>query len=174
MRNNDGWLEQIRALRSENYFLEENKYKNSEQLDRALLTLSSGAIVLSITFLKILSTNIKLFWILKTSWLFFIISILSVLFCFRVAIAQLTLLQKDLLKNYPVGEKLPLNKYDKQIKYLNNSAVVAFVIGILLLTTFGAINLNPSNEISTEKESIDIQKAQSMDFDKSKETVLDE
>lgn len=117
---------------------EEEIYKriqyNTEKLDGAILTLSSGFLALSVTFLKDYSA--EHIWLLITSWIVFCLTILSTLasfICSRVGLnVQLELVQE---------KRTEENKWLRPTQILNIAPSIAFSVAIVLVVVFVSLNL---------------------------------
>jgi hypothetical protein len=115
-----------------------------ERFDKAILTLSAGALGISVTFINQIAPNPKVStwgWIF-TAWLSFSLSILSTLISFLVS-------QKACRRQIEICEKVLLEKEnsDQQNKladltqWFNYIAIVLFIIGIFALIIFCLKNL---------------------------------
>ena len=124
--------------------LVEGLYEGSKQYDAALLSLSSGAFILSVAFIADLPKELTptLIYLLKSSWVSFAATIIIVLASFRVSQhafhAQMDNLDKaykecddSILENQPPSVRI--------IKWLNYFAGIAFLIAVIFTVLF-AVN----------------------------------
>ena len=124
-------------------------------LDKVLISLSGGALVLSMTFVGQLAPSKLLLPVLFLSWLAFATSLVSVVFAMRVAHNEADRLTMNLSKILEdIEDMSPVviaSKYTvrlsrdvffiKSVKRLNLCAISAFSVGILLLGLFVGYNL---------------------------------
>jgi hypothetical protein len=126
----------------------------SEQLDRTLITLSSGALVLSMTFLRG-STVLTTLWLLFTAWGFFIASIFCVIFsmtCAQVGLGRdlrsssefLNQSLQDAVEHTDTAQ-VPVDPYKTLFRILINGfnilALVSFLLGLAMLGIFVGYNV---------------------------------
>lgn len=104
---------------------------SSIQLDKIVITISSGAIVLSVTFIE--KINACHTWVLKSSWVFFAISIVSVTLSYRNAIS---LFRKQIL-----NEKTSKFK-EKFVDITNFIACYSMIIGIIFSIAFAWVSIS--------------------------------
>jgi hypothetical protein len=74
-----------RELKARFDFLLEKGFEQAYQLDKSLLTLSAGALLLSVTFIGTLSKTKHCLSLLFGAWACFVVSILAVLFAMQKA-----------------------------------------------------------------------------------------
>lgn len=117
--------------------------KSQDSYDKAVLSLSSGALGISIAFIKDIigskPVSMKLFLFL--SWGLWGLSILSILFSHFMSIRALrqTIRQTD---NGKIHDEKPGGNYSKITEILNIVSGIFFAIGVLLITVFVAKNLD--------------------------------
>lgn len=136
-------------------YLEERKMlvdiekDSSRLLDRAILTLASGAFGLSLALAKFISPNNNFLAINKLliSWIFFCLSILSTLVSFLTSqIAckrQREILEKVFLEddNFDDEEIANSNIYAHFTKWLNGISILTFILGVIFLIFFTFVNI---------------------------------
>jgi hypothetical protein len=106
----------------------------SKEFDRTLITLASGALAITFAFSEKFAAP-SLLWLLLVSWYSWVASLLCSLWSFQVgrdakvfAINQLDLSRLD--------PKRPGGWRDMFTKYLNNLAVVTFIVGVFLVSFY--------------------------------------
>jgi len=120
------------------------KNASQDQLDKALLTLSAGAVGITIAFLESI-TSIPPVWpgLLYASWFFWGLTIgLSLIaFCLSVKSHEedLALLHSEPEKLYDENRKDPTNT---AVKWLNKISLFAFLFGLMTISFFAALNLS--------------------------------
>jgi hypothetical protein len=124
----------------------------AEALDKTLISLSGGALVLSMTFVTALAPGKSLLPVLFSSWLCFGVSIVCVIIATRKAqigtvrdAEVLTKFMRELDEKKKGGSTLvqatPEITRDVAVTHLNNTAIAAFLFGLLLLGFFVGFNL---------------------------------
>lgn len=112
--------------------LQTDAQKSQESYDKAVLTLSGGALALTFTFIKdlIVPGHIRHIYFLLTSWIMWSISILVILFSFLCSYYAIGYAISQIDK----GE----TNYNKLTNWLNKSTILLNIIGGLLfvLATF--------------------------------------
>lgn len=136
-------------LSREEYFDErrlalEEQYRTTQTLDKSLIALSGGALVLSITFIKqIAGSPPEEMTYMMVGWACFAMVILSTstsLFCSQKGAQQYVELL-DLANQGNVWARSAPNRWYRVVKYLNIVSIVAFVVGVGLLAYFSYSNL---------------------------------
>lgn len=130
-------------------YLEERKQlisaerETAQQFDKAILTLAAGALALSITFINQIAPQPKpnsIYWLI-IAWSFFCLSLLSTLISFltsQVACRK----QRDILDDKVSGkENNKNNKAASWTNRLNYFSIAFFILGVISLIVFSAINL---------------------------------
>ena len=119
--------------------MQEQEIQTSANYDKAILTLSGGALAISITFVNSLD-NMQPSCLLKISWLLWVISIILILISFetgrhaiRKAIVEYDKEIKDENKIY--------NSLHYITMFLNWAAGLLFIIGTFLFLTFATQSL---------------------------------
>lgn len=136
-------------------YLEERKLlidaekESTRSLDKAILTLSAGALGLSLTFIRQIVPIIKegTFFLLILAWGLFCVSILSTLFSFLTS-QQAFARQREILDTtYPEWKKckpIPSDQKNRPAKctnVLNIAGIVSFMFGVVCLAIFTIVNL---------------------------------
>jgi uncharacterized membrane protein YgcG len=128
---------------------------NSEKFDNAVLTLSTGALGLSLAFIKdIVPVKMAIYlWVLKTSWCFFGLSIVLTLLSFFVS-------QFAINKQLEYAEEYYLNKKEEYLKrknhfaimtnYINYSSCLLFVAAIVFTVIFVSSNIGGQDMTETK------------------------
>jgi len=121
----------------------ESKAKQSENFDKYILTLSAGALGLSLTFInqfdKLTNCNTKP---LEISWVSFALSIVFTLLSFKVSHYTFSKLIELLDSNYKDNKRERLPKsYNLITEFLNYSSLLAFIVGVIYLIIFTLTNL---------------------------------
>ncbi len=119
---------------------------NSDAYDKAILTYSSGALALSIGFLKdfAVTSESQNLWILFTSWALFVVAIFSTIiaFLFGKAANQRQLEKSELY--YIHGHEPAIdfdNKWVRKSTIFNWSAGLSFALAALLTALFVSISI---------------------------------
>ncbi len=130
-------------------------------LDKTLVSLSSGAMVLSMTFVGQIAPSKLLLPLLFMSWLAFAASVLSVVFAMRTAQSKANLaamhfakLIEDIDKVGPfvIAAKDTMRMFrdvslSTKVRRFNIFAISAFSVGLLLLGIFVGYNLLASGSV---------------------------
>lgn len=121
-----------------------------QQFDKAILTLSAGALALSLTFVEKISPTPFPYtkWLLILSWCIFTISMVTTLISFitsKLACERQIEIIEDIYKNKPDIDIN--NKYTLITKYLNYASLTLFMIGVILLVLFSSINIEHKETI---------------------------
>jgi len=120
-----------------------SKYESSRSFDRAILTLSAGALGLSITFIKQIApcpkNDTHIFIIL--SWICFGLSILSTLISFltsqKACERQIKILENSFVEH---SNNFKTNIYSKWTEGLNVTSIILFIAGVVFLLIFSTLN----------------------------------
>ena len=140
-------------------FLLKQGFEQAYQVDKSLLTLSAGALALSLTFVGNLSGTKHYLGFLFVAWAFFTVSIITVIFAMRKAQlathddARQTADNLETLSSLPDGlagimrATFPAAT-NKRVARLNSIAIWSFVIGVIFLCLFVGSNLLTSSRAS--------------------------
>jgi hypothetical protein len=130
----------------------ERDLSNSENYDKSILMYATGALALSLSFIKdiVPLKDAVYLGFLEVSWLFWICSIFSVLASFVLAL-KASELQRDLAYRYyhqddeaAFNEK---NKWVKYVKWANIASGSLFVLGAVATMLFVWINIEHDKRI---------------------------
>ena len=119
----------------------------SRSFDKYILTLSSGAFGLSFIFINEIVPNPDAATIgfLIAAWSLFALSILSTLGSFlfsqRACLRQLDLLYHWLVNKSSHSSQDQRNVYTETTWWLNLVSMATFVVGVVMLMTFGVLNI---------------------------------
>lgn len=131
---------------------------NSENFDRAILTLSSAALALSLTFIKnvVEFDNVQCLWLLITSWVLFVVSIIVTLISFHISQAAIKVQLR-------YAEQYYLEKNDEFLTKKNTPAAITewsgylsastFVIAVICLVAFISLNIRGKEHPMSEEKS---------------------
>ena len=147
--------------------------RDLSEFEKNFILISGAILAFSITFIKeiVKIEHAQNLWLLYTSWAFIIISIGLMMFAFLKSAkdcdklwkvtddfiianklyddeADLTINQADLIKNQI---NTPFYESKSQLKIFRNIAVSSFIIGIIFLSLFTAINLSHENKSTIDK-----------------------
>lgn len=129
----------------------------TENFDRYLLTLSSGALGLSLAFIKDivpLGSAIRIPWLI-TSWIAFLLCIVATLFSFQASIRALENTIPYLEDYYLKGNPDAFNKHLKSfwvkaIDCCTYSAMIFFLAGLVFTMMFVGVNIRKVKSMSKE------------------------
>lgn len=133
---------------------------NSENADRAVLTVSTAALGFSLAFLKdiVPLATASQPWLLYLSWLCFVLAIIITFASFftsqKAIDDQLTLAERYYL-HHDDDAYAEKSTYVTITDRLNLSGSVVFVVGIVMTCAFAAINLGRETSMSDRKIAID-------------------
>jgi len=133
----DAYLDERRLLIDE-------EREAARTFDKAMLTLSGGALGLSITFIRQLAPNPHTTGLLIAAWAGLTVALLTT--CIALHVSQLAFQRaRDLLDDDQRGVKGALERSNVPAAWtrrLNWTATLVFVLGIALLAVFAFINLS--------------------------------
>ena len=135
--------------------LVELEMKGAEQYDKAALTLSGGALALSLTFIDDIAPNpIQCtLWLIGFAWLSLIVSITAVMISFQLSQSasrrQREIWDEAFLADDDQLLKVP-NKYSWWTDALNKTSLATFILGIILMSIFALTNLTQRDVKSTD------------------------
>jgi hypothetical protein len=115
--------------------LQDAQHEQSSSFDKAILSLSSGGLVLSLAVVKDILDTAKLqyYGLLLTSWYCFGLSIISMIVSFKLAVHWI---QKYLESDPQFGF------YNRLTRWLNYLSIGAFAAGVIALLLFTTINIS--------------------------------
>lgn len=111
-------------------------YSESQQFDRAVLTLAAGALGISIAFVNDVAPNPRATGWLAASWVLLALSLICVLLSFMAAQSAIRW-EIDHLYDVPRPER----PHPRRTPRLNAGAAWTFVVGVLALAVFALLNL---------------------------------
>lgn len=157
-KRTDGMAEDVRRLELFQKHQQQawsDRQSSSDEYDKAILTVASGGLALSIAFIeKIvpLQMAVGIGW-LQASWGAFALSILAVVFSFRLSIVALDQHLKHLEKYYLEQQPEYLSKatpVDRWLRFCNWTSGVSLVVAIAATALFAWMNMK--ERISEMKE----------------------
>ena len=114
--------------------------KTAESFDKTILALSGGALGVSIAFVKdiVHKPSVVYAWSLYAAWGCWLLSVSLLL----VALYFATLTYQQAVKDFDAGKKVALGgKYGRYLNQANLWAMLLFVVGVLFMMVFAAVNL---------------------------------
>lgn len=142
--------ENRRIFESARDHLDQASLKNSEQLDKAILTLSSAGLALSLSFSNSLMqlASAENAWSLKISWICFSIAIVSTLISFLTSASAVSVEREHIYKYYMEGIDgygATKNLWGIVTYYINRFSVFVFITAVAFSVLFIWSNV-PSGE----------------------------
>jgi hypothetical protein len=132
--------------------IQKRQFSNSESYDRAILTLSSGFLALSLSFIKgiIPSGHVKYIPVLYWSWAVLAIAIVVTVASFRVSDRALTQALTALHRYYVERDEAALRrtKLTRTVERMNDVSGVLFIGGVLLTVFFVFSNFSEVGTMS--------------------------
>lgn len=116
----------------------------SERYDKWILTLSGGALAISLTFMEkfVKTPEPSSIWLIGLSWFFFLVTIIAALVSFLTSQSAMRCARQildDSLGKPPAPE--PKNCFSCWTHKLNIISMVTFFIGVILLCAFAISNM---------------------------------
>lgn len=144
---------------------QETKNISYKAIDNMLFVVSTGTLVISISFIGYIKTYIHWPWLLIASWFFLIISVAINYTGHKLMIAQ-SKRQIDLLNEERRNKFIHSANYDAEVvrkdakmneiilwgNRANTWGVIFLCLGLLSLLFFGGINLLAQNEINKQNQ----------------------
>ena len=112
--------------------------KEQRELDKSILSLSGGAIVLSISFIKEIAPKPTCSALIILSWCFFGLAVISVLSSFWSSAAA-SRLQRKVNAN-DAHATTDRNAFNGLTKVLNIAGGISFIAALVLLVIFASVN----------------------------------
>lgn len=134
----------------------ESEGEQSKLFDRSILTLSAGALALSLTFVEKIAPNPlpESVRMLLAAWIFFGGTILITLISFLVS-QRAYQRQRDLNDaRYESGQPYERDKFGDWVDRLNYSSIVSFMIGAFLLILFSFTNLERKSNMAKQGQDV--------------------
>ena len=116
--------------------LQRSEDVSSDEFDKVMISLSGGALAISITFINQIAPEPKHFWLCIAAWIFFAVAMTTTLVSFRTTQEAMREQAVVLEKVLNEGGDFASNKWDKITACLNNSSLISFVFGAVLLNIF--------------------------------------
>ncbi|MCX5649250.1 MAG: hypothetical protein NTX40_09180 [Planctomycetota bacterium] len=142
MSEENGWMDK-EAYHAERNVLIDAEREAARGFDKAMITLSAGALALSITFLKNIAPSPINEWLLFAAWAGFGSSLLFILTSFLCSQAgmrrQRKIIDADFMRVCRARDQK--NIWQKAVIKLNLVSMVSFVVGVILLALFAGSNL---------------------------------
>ncbi len=139
--------------------IHKRQLSNTENYDKSILTLSSSGLAISLTFLNIMipTGKIQSLWLIKTSWILFLLTIGCSLIAYLVSNSALNS-QLEIAENYYIkAQESAFNQknfFSKFNNILNYFVGAFFFLALLFTVIFLAITLSTKeiSKISKSKE----------------------
>ncbi len=111
-------------------------FEFASDLDKQLITLSTGILALTITFTKDIlgGIHLKHIWLLLTSWIFFLFDIIFGIWCLMALTGTLAPVDGS---NLNVGLTLGSN-----VRLPSALQILTFVVGVALIIAYGILSLS--------------------------------
>jgi hypothetical protein len=131
----DAYLEERKSL-------VEAERESAQTLDKFLITLSAGALGLSITFIRQIAPDPGWLWLLYVGWGGFALSLLAVLMSLLFSQSALRSARDNLDRLYSGQEDLDSrNRWGSATNALNFASILSFVAGVAFLAAFAVVNV---------------------------------
>jgi len=148
----------------------EDTKSGTENFDKYLLTFSSGALGLSLAFIKDVAPIGQAVWIpsLFVSWVAFLLCILVTLISFRISILALEAMVPHLDDFYLKGNAEAFNKHrenwlTKAVELLAWTGIFLFICGVFFTMMFVYANIREAKQMSEDFKKKPI-RVEAMDF----------
>ena len=130
---------------------------NSENYDKSILMYATGALALSLTFIKdIVPLKVAVsLGLLETSWVFWVFSILSVLASFLFGLEASNKQRKFADQYYRRGKNKAIKKknpFMRCVKLANLASGLCFVLGATFTTAFVWVNIDHNKATTSTQE----------------------
>ena len=150
----------------------EDTKSGTENFDKYLLTFSSGALGLSLTFIKDVAPIGQAVWIpsLFVSWVAFLLCILVTLISFRISILALEGMLPHLNEFYLNSNAEAFDKHreswlTKAVEWLAWAGIILFICGVFFTMMFVYANIREANRMNAKENSkTTLIRAERMDF----------
>jgi hypothetical protein len=138
----------------------EDTKSGTENFDKYLLTFSSGALGLSLTFIKDVAPIGQAVWIpsLFVSWVAFLLCLLVTLISFRISILALEGMLPHLNEFYLNSNAEAFDKHreswlTKAVDWLAWAGIILFICGVFFTMMFVYANIREANQINAKENS---------------------
>jgi hypothetical protein len=130
----------------------EDKKSGTENFDKYMLTFSSGALGLSLAFIKDVAPVGKAIWLpsLIVSWVSFVLCILITLVSFRISIRALERMEPCINAFYLNNDEDAFNKHledvwTRAVDWCAYLGIFFFVLGLIFTMMFVGVNIWKAN-----------------------------
>jgi hypothetical protein len=130
---------QNEAMKAYRDWLVETEHKASESYDKAVMTLSGGALAISLTFVKNVAQPVVALWRLESAWVALTVSVGSILV--SMPTSQIALRHSIHQVDEGKPTQRPGGMFSIATEMLNVLATVTFIGGIALLAWFSLSNV---------------------------------
>lgn len=130
---------------------------NTENYDKSILTLSSAGLAMSLTVLKFIVPveQANSLWLIKASWLSFLLSIILSLVAYLISNAAITK-ALQIAEDYYVNKEASAFNKSNWLSTLNNwlnyAVGILFSIAITAVVAFVIVNLNQEENLMSNKD----------------------
>jgi len=132
----------------------ERQFSNSEAYDKAILTLSSGFLALSLSFIKEILPAGSIVWraLLYTSWALLALAIIFTVVSFRVSNAAIEGQLGQAYRYYKEKDEgaFAKSKLARLVDWLNNISGGLFIFGVVLTVVFVIVNFSEEKSMSNK------------------------
>jgi hypothetical protein len=124
-------------------WLRDTEQTLSEHFDKTMLTITGGALGLSITFIKDIIGEGKMLhgWLLISAWASLTICLILILWSFHMGLKAYRKAQ-DQVDQGVIEDETPGGFFSKVLNALNSVSIFLLSIGLVCLFTFSFINLS--------------------------------
>jgi hypothetical protein len=146
----------------------ERQFSNSQAYDKAILTLSSAFLALSLNFMKdvLPSGGARHLGLLYTSWILLACAIAGTVVSFRISDAAANSQLRRAERYYLEGDESALNRttLSRSVEWVNNAAGILFLAGVFIMVAFTILNFWEAGSMSgkTYVEPIHIESGRSI------------
>lgn len=149
-----------RAVQMHDSFREEllkRQLSNSENYDKAILTLSSSGLAISISFINFIKdiSRADFIFLMSLSWAFFTLAIILSLIAYYVGNKAIDK-QLDIAEDYYLNGNneaiTQKNRFTTYNEWLNVSCGVLFILGIFCVAIFVVINVHKGGAFMSERK----------------------
>lgn len=153
--------DQNRALQMHDSFrgeLLKRQLSNSENYDKAILTLSSSGLAISISFINFIKdiSRADFIFLMSLSWAFFTLAIILSLIAYYVGNKAIDK-QLDIAEDYYLNGNneafTQKNRFTTYNEWLNVSCGFLFILGIFCVAIFVVINVHKGDAFMSNKDS---------------------
>ena len=146
-RNNDEQKRATEMYQSHRDELYRRELSNTQAYDKAILSLSSAGLAISLTFIKFIVPLEKAdhLWMIKTLWVLFLLSIISTVISFLIGNKAISRQREDAEQYYIHGNANAQNKFNIFScinSILNYISGILFVVALIFVISFVILNLN--------------------------------